>query len=226
LELVSGEDIRKCYVCGGSETYIDSEGREHWSCHRDEKGKWTGNWLCNTCRMNTDKKKKYYKDRYNEIKYITDCRNARINIKSEKCKGCIGAQICAITLGVGDLNIQMDNFTYYVDLSEHTKYGYCEVKTATFNPRDGRWYFNKIHKENFDYILLVCMDQYWPWKNILRIYAIPSDMIMTSTTITIYDNPSRKTWYEESEMDEKPFNDTYHNMDINKCPVLRKINKR
>ena len=33
-------------------------------------------------------------------------------------------------------------------------------------------------------------------------------------------NPSRKTWYEEFEIDKKPFNGTYHNMDIDKCPVL------
>lgn len=200
MELIDKDDIintrrsnnegRVCYICGSSETHIDSEGREHWGYHRGEKGKWTGNWLCNACRNATDGAKEYYKKRYDKIKYITDCRNARVNIKSGKCKGCIGAQICAITLGVEDLNIQTDNFTYYVDLGMHTKYGFIEVKTATFNKRDGRQYFHDIHKEKFNYLFLVCMDQYGPWKNVLRIYAIPSDNITTSTTITIYENPS------------------------------------
>lgn len=224
LEVIDKKDTRKCFICGNSETYRDSEGREHWSYHYDEKGKWTRNWLCNTCRMNTESVKKYYKKRYDEIKYITDCRNARIDIKSEKCKGCIGVQICTITLGVDDLNIQIDNFGYYVDLDKHTKYGFIEVKIAVFNKRDGRWYFHDIHKENFDYIFLVCMDQYSPWKNVLRIYVVPSDRITTSTTITIYENPSVRCsrWYEEFEIDVKPFNETYHNMNIMECPVLRK----
>ena len=233
LELIDKDDVasrrsntegRTCCICGNSETFVDSKGREHWSYHRDEEGKWTGNWLCNTCRMNTKEMKKYYKDRYDDIKYISDCRNALINIKSERCKGCIGVQICATTVGVEDLNIQMDNFRYYVDLDKHTKYGFIEVKTATFNKRDGRWYFYDIHKENFDTVLLVCMDQHGPWKNVLRMYAIPSDKITTSTTITIYDTPSIRhpRWYEEFEIDAKPFNDTYHKMNINICSVLIK----
>jgi len=216
---------RTCYKCEKSDTYIDSDGCEHWAKHRDEKGKWTGHWLCNTCRMATDEMKKYYKERYDEIKYVRDCRNGRIDITKERCKGCIGAQICAKTLGVNILNIEMDNFRYYVDLSKHPNYGYCEVKTATFNKRDGRWYFHDIHKEKFDTLLLTCMDQYSPWDNVLKMYAIPTHKITTSTTITIYDNPSRKTWYEEFDVDAKPFNGTYQDIDINKCPVLEKYNK-
>lgn len=132
--------------------------------------------------------------------------------------------VCANTLDVKDLNIETDNFTYYVDLSEHVNYGYSEVKTATFNKIDGRWYLNRIHKENFDTLLLVCMDQYDPWKNVKRICAIPSNMITTTTTITIYDAPSvRLRWYERFEIDPKPFNDNYHKMNINICPVLAKM---
>lgn len=221
-KLVDIEDMRKCFKCGSFDTYTDADGNEHWAYNYDDNKKWTGDYLCNKCRMTAGEMKKYYKDRYDEIKYVRDCRNARINVGSEKCKGCIGAQICANTLGVDILDIEMDNFRYYVDLSKHDVYGFIEVKIATFNKRDGRWYVHKVNKENFDTLLIVCMDQYEPWRNVLKLYAIPSSKISTSTTITIYENKSIRgsRWYEEFEIDAKPFNDTYHSIDINKCPML------
>lgn len=225
LEIIDKEDVRKCFKCGNEKTFVDHSGRQHWSYHYGEKGERTGEWLCNTCRMNTESTKKYYKDRYEELKHVTDCRNAYININRDKCKGCIGVQICAITLGVNILDIEMDNFRYFVDLSAHQEYGYGEVKTATLNVREGRWYFSKIHKENFDTLILVCMDQYEHWKDVMRIYIIPTHKITTTTTITIYLSSSRITWYENFEIDVKPYNNTYHNMDIERCPALRKYKK-
>ncbi len=55
-------------------------------------------------------------------------------------------------------------------------------------------------------------------------HAIPYDKITTSTTITIYENSSIRDhrWYEEFEIDTKLFNDAYHKMNIDKCPILRK----
>lgn len=226
LEIIDKKDVRKCFICGNEKTFVDSDGRQHWAYHYNEKGECTEEWLCNTCRMNTESVKKYYKDRYDELKHITDCRNAHIDIKRARCRGCIGVQICAITLGVNILDIEMDNFRYFVDLSMHQEYGYSEVKTATLNIREGRWYFSKIHKENFDTLLLVCMDQYGYWKDVKRVYAIPTNMITTTTTITIYLNPSRVVWYESFEIDAKPYNDTYHNMDIKNCPALGKYENK
>jgi hypothetical protein len=112
-KLVDIEDMRKCFKCGSFDTYTDADGNEHWAYNYDDNKKWTGDYLCNKCRMATGEMKKYYKDRYDEIKYVRDCRNARINVGSEKCKGCIGAQICAHTLGVDILDIENDRRTQW-----------------------------------------------------------------------------------------------------------------
>ncbi len=43
------------------------------------------------------------------------------------------------------------------------------------------------------------------------------------TGITITKNPSKGVqWYEEFRIEEKPFNEIYHNMKLENCKILRK----
>lgn len=73
-----------------------------------------------------------------------------------------------------------------------------------------------------DTFFFVCMDRSKPWKNVERVYVIPKDIVIKRSSITIYKNPSRSAWYEDFRIDERPFNDVYHNMSLGNCKVLKK----
>lgn len=201
----------KCCKCGRIETYIKDDGTPVWSectCGRPEC---TGV-LCAWCNWKEDNKK--YKP--------GACRSGDLDRYSPQGKGFIGAQIVAITLGLDDCNIIMDNFCFYVDLSRHSKYGYVEVKTSTFLVERKYWKCANVNALKFDTLIFVCMDQYEPWKNVLRIYAIPSNVLMNQGTVSIGANGSK---WDKFIIDEKQFNSTYHKMDIKKCRVLKKDEK-
>lgn len=199
---------RKCCKC------CSTESKGSWYKNYGSDGHWDGvSYLCHRCGV--------YKDYSTTLKPIANHRTKNLSRYTQVGKGYIGVQIIARTLGLEDCNIVMNNFCYYVDLSKHTKYGYIEVKISTYNARDGRWVFNGIKLDKCDTVILVCMDE--KWKNIERIYIIPSKEINVSS-IGITKNPSRSAWYDNLEkgylQDTKPFNDTFHQMDIEKCPVL------
>lgn len=61
----------------------------------------------------------------------------------------------------------------------------------------------------------ICMDKYM---KIEKIYIIPEEKLYGKTNITISENSQ----WEEFRVDEEPYNDTYHNMKIEDCTVLRK----
>lgn len=50
------------------------------------------------------------------------------------------------------------------------------------------------------------------WNNVIRVYAIPIEEIIERSSITIIENPSRVTWYDKYEIDERPYNDYYHEL--------------
>lgn len=201
---------RKCRKCGND--ISDPSRDNHGTRYLDDKGNWDGkSWLCNCCYM-----KDYNKDRNDNA----DWRTGNLSRYSPSGKGFIGAQIVARTLGVDDCNIIMDNFNFYIDLGKHSKYGYIEVKTATLDIECGEWSFIlNLWKQ-----ILVCMDQYEPWKNVKKLYAISYGYVINNKGITITDITSKysKLKWERFKIDEKPFDDTYHKMDIKRCKVLRK----
>lgn len=151
----------------------------------------------------------------------TDWRKGNLDPKSAVGKGFIGQQIVAKTFGVEDCNLKMKNFHFYIDLSKIYGYGYGEVKTASLDMISDIYYFDTDREQDYDNLFLVCMDGNWPWKNVGRIYAIPWEVVGYRKKIGIYKNPSRGGWYKEFRIDEKPFNDTYHNMNLTNCKVLK-----
>jgi len=161
-------------------------------------------------------------------KASSDWRTGNLDPSSAPGRGFIGAQIVAKTLGVDDCGIKMNNFCFYIDLSKHTIYGYSEVKARTLDKKRGKWNVSDTYRElndiTYDTLFVVCMDEYWPWKNVRRVYAIPWEVISHKTGFDIYQDPPKRAdpWYEEFRIDEKPFNDTYHNMKLSDCPILNK----
>ena len=187
----------------------------------DELGFSTGEILCPRC----------VSDMKNSRRYLANWRIGNLDPSTPSGKGFIGQQIVAKTYGVDDCNLKMNNFSFYVDLFGHAEYGFVEVKIRTFDKKHGRWNIVGTYRElndiTYDTLFAVCMDEYWPWKNVRRVYAIPWEVISHKTGFDIYQDPPKRAdpWYEEFRIDEKPFNDTYHNMKLDNCPVLRKIDE-
>lgn len=56
-------------------------------------------------------------------------------------------------------------------------------------------------------------------KNIERMYAIPEGELGKVTGVSIVK--SNNSRWEKFRIDERPYNDTYHKMNIGNCPVLK-----
>lgn len=188
-----------CCWCGSIETYKD-----HWYlCGYNKKG--CTKCLCYACH------------------HGSDWRTGNLDPLSNTGKGFIGQQIVAITYGVEDCNLKMNNFHFYIDLSKISEYGYCEVKIGSLNIMEDQWSFGTRRYQEYDTLLALCMDNKEPWVDVKRSYAFPWEVVGNRKSITITKNPKFGTqWYEESRIDSKPFNATYHNMKLINCRVLRK----
>jgi len=210
--------LRKCCKCGGNKTTKNYNGTPVWFNHKCDKDGCT-KYLCRSC---------YGKIAYRSYNtdYIAEWRIGNLDPLSPSGKGFIGQQIVAKTYGVEDCNLKMDDFRFYVDISKISEYGYSEVKIRTLNTNH-QWSFDTGRPQKYDSIFLVCMDKNVPWKDVERLYVIPSDTVLNTVKsgITITKNPSKGSqWYEEFRIDEKPFNDTYHNMKLDNCKILRNTN--
>lgn len=210
-----------CCICGSKDTYVYN-GKHIWYNHRCNKKDCTA-YECSVCH----KKIEYNTPGTyaNAKKLQADCRNENLDSSSSSGRGFIGVQIVAHRYGIDDCNIKMDNFRFYVDLSKISGYGYSEVKTSSFSKTYGRWKFNTDRVQEYDTAFLVCMDNNWPWKDVDRLYAIPWEVVVNRNkwSISITKNPSKGVqWYEEFRIDERPFNETYHNMKLENCKILRK----
>jgi len=196
---------RVCCNCKSDETYIESNGTPHWyncSCGKDVC---TG-YLCKRCYASPD------------------WRYGDLDPSSASGKGFIGQQIVAKTYWVDDCNLKMNNFHFYVDISKISEYGYAEVKTASLIR--GMWQIDTRRDQKYDVLIIICMDDNWPWRDVERVYIISwKYVILHGTGITIYKNPSRTTWIDYNKkkfgIDERPFNNVYHNMELKNCKVLR-----
>lgn len=210
---------RICCECGGKDTYIYN-GVSQWHNHLCNK-KCCTEYLCHKCHTRNYQKNSPYSQN-NVIKRILPCRteiiyNKSFDMLNENEKGRIGEDIVAITLGIENQNTISDNYCSLFDLTIHPKYGKIQVKLRSLNIIENFWDF-KVGRGEFDTLFFVCMDHYRPWKNVERVYAIPYENICY---LKYGSTISRNTFLKESKwekfrIDEKSFNDTYHNMKIYK----------
>lgn len=160
--------------------------------------------------------------------YNNESRNGKLcsrchhlSRSSARGLGFIGARIIAKHHYMEDCEIKANDLCYYVDLS-NIEYGLSEIKTRSLITKYNMWPFAHIKPWNFDTLFLVCMDEYKPWKNVVRVYIIPSEYIDVEN-ITIYNTMStRLNRWHEFQIDEKSYNDIYHNMKLDNCEVLRR----
>lgn len=205
-----------CCVCSSRPS---SNGRPHWLKYKTDKdGKFdsNGNWdeksyMCTHCYT------EIYKNRPDSFQYFrkTEAKSRKGNFSRFERPGktVIGQWIAAKTLGLYDLNIYNNNFREPIDLSNHPTYGNIDVKIATYNNVNLQYRFQGI-RQNFDYLLTLCMDRYEIWKNVEITHIIPIECINTENITIVKTVSSRRSKWEEFRIDEKPYNDTYHSVDI------------
>lgn len=204
---------RRCYICGGSETGKTSDGKPDWRRYKiDKEGSYdrNGYWdrkshICIKCE--SMERQKFPDSQNNMMKSISNWRIGELGIYVKNGKGLIGEAIIAKVRNLEIIAIKMDGLRNKIDFSYDDEYGIIQGKVRTF--KNGKWNVgNYVNEEIFDYIFLICMDEYW--KNIERVYAIPRIELIDRTGFAIVKNPSRPTWYYGYRIDEKHYNDVYH----------------
>lgn len=199
----------KCCKCGKGD--LTSKTAIRGECLSEDL-RWK--WVCQSCY-----KKHYDKapDSHNNLmKAMRKSRNKELSKDCTSGKGFIGEQIWCKARGVENCNIKKDNFTYKYDHSPDLEYGIVNTKIATIEM--GAWHFTP--KGKYAHAVLFCMDK--EWENVDRTYIIPEFEMKMRTSITITKNPIRGSqWYDKYRVDEKPYNNAYHNMNIEDCPILK-----
>lgn len=187
--LLSKRKNRRCCRCKNIKTYTYIDGREAWVNCACGDISCTG-WLCNKCWQKTQQL----------------CRNDFLDKYSTTGKAIISQWIVAKNMNIFDLNMKNDNFNEKIDLSYHQIYKKIDVKSATLSGKS--WLFNGIAK-NCDTFCFVCMDKLW--KNVERVYIIPSQELYGKTCLKIYKD---KEWYGKFRIDETSYNNMYHSVNI------------
>lgn len=200
---------RKCCECGSYETYIYGS-RPKWYTHICTKECCTG-YICNKCYIRM--RHKLPEDYHSIVKSMRKFRNKQLSKDSKLGKGFIGEMIVAKTRGLKSCSMETDVFNHKSDLSIDPEYGDIQVKLRT--PQNGDYKVSFGAEHNFDTLFVLCMSK--DMKNIEKMYAIPEGELYGITQITICKNGTK---YETFRIDEVPYNDVFHNMKLESCPVL------
>lgn len=222
IDIVADKDVMKigreivgnvvCCICEGKETGLDRDGSQHWLRYYDNKGNWDKkSRMCTYCYMDIYKSspdsQQYFR------KSMAKSRIGNFSRFERPGKTAIGQWIGGKTLGLKDLNIEKNNFREPIDLSRHSLYGNIDVKIATYNHINDQYRFDGI-RHNFDNLLALCMDRYDSWKDVEIAFMIPITHINANSITIVKNISSRGSKWEVFMIDNKPFNDTYHSVDI------------
>lgn len=205
---------RKCFLCGKKETYVSKNGKEYWFTYKDEK------FLCIDCHNHQDENSGNYWKKINALR-----RNKKLHKNTTQGKGLRIEQIFVSYLGLDNCNIKKDNFNFNFDLfSSYSGYR-IQIMSRKLNSFQwgfsGQNFYNKV--KNCDILYFACMDK--NYKNMERVYRIPSKYVLGLNSVTFYRylSPSLSYKWERFRLEEneiKILNDIYHSMKIEDCPML------
>ncbi len=203
-----------CYRCG--ESILGHPLKEN-----DKDGNWLGIWICIGCW-----------DKYspnsscNKRKLETDCRNNNLDPKSTHGIGYITAVLVKKFLGIEDCFDITGNFCYpEFDMIEHKDWGKIDAKGSSLHVQHGILLCHSLvirKNKTADHFFCIGYDKYR--KHVIAVYIIPNDEYISELeNITIpYGRISKYHKFKESEEEVKKWDDLFHTMRLDNCPVLRK----
>ncbi len=174
----------------------------------DEKGDWTGRWLCKSC---------YAKVRYargetnsNIQQSLRDRRSGNQDPNSNNAKGDRFQELTCrwrstvSTIPVEDLNKKNDDYRSPIDHSPDSELGIIDTQGRLYDPICRLWPITRLeryHNKKVDNIICYCANK--DGTLVERIYIFPKKEIEKRTGIGIYKNPTdshgdpKTSWYDE-----------------------------
>lgn len=179
----------------------------------DKNGNCTKKWLCRNCY----------------IAHNADCRNKNLDPDCGVGKGYITEVLVAKFLGINTCFDITGNFNHKAfDMYEHEYFGRINVKGSSLHSYNGylTWYFGIYKNIIPDFFFCICYDK--DMKNVESVYIIQNkEYIYKLKTLAIYkDRQSIWDKFKESEEEVKKWNDLFHTLKLENCPVLRKIGSK
>ena len=205
-----------CYRCGGSFDEVWHPYKE-----KDKEGKWLGIWNCHNCWQKYDPNSDNNKRILN-----SDCRNNDLDPNSEVGIGYITAVLVKKFLGIEDCFDITNNFNYpKYDMIEHEDWGLIDAKgSSLLTTKDGYLYhlFNTRKNKKADFFFCIGYDE--DRKHVIEVFIIPNEEYVSKLdAIKIYYNQNSKyNKFKENEEEVKKWDDLFHTMKLDNCPVLRK----
>lgn len=154
------------------------------------------------------------------LKKIANCRNKQVDQDSTHGKGHIAEQIVVKTLGIKNYNLESDNYCAEFDAYDPIKYHRIDIKGPYLI--NGVWIATGIGK-NFDNLFILCMSS--DYSSVIKVYIIPKEFIGDKTNIKIYQGILNML-YDKFMVDEKTYDETFHDMDASDFPLLRGYKKK
>lgn len=150
------------------------------------------------------------------------CRNKDLDPDSSKGFGYMTEILTAKFLGTKTCFDMTGNFNYrYFDIYQHEDFGRINVKGSKLLYYKGcyHWIFNTKKNKTPDFFF--CIGYNDTRTEVLCVYIIPNENILTHT-IHINKNWSQdKDPYYWHKQDPKPWNDLFHTLKLEDCPVLK-----
>lgn len=197
---------RRCCICGSKDTRI-YDGYYCWHNHNCNKQDCT-KWLCHTCY--TRERQRLPDSQNNTMKSIRNIRTGNLDKEDEFAKGILVERAIVKERKLKNMNIEMDNFSFKFDTSPDTELGIIQIKSETLDMVERRWTFSIDIEQQFDSILLACLDE--KRYNIDIVCIIPREYAIKRSGITVLKDQLREGWYNDFKVDPKPYNDAYHSL--------------
>lgn len=195
----------------------------HPTREKDKYGKWLLIWDCNNCYQKYDPNSNNSK-----TKQEADCRNGNLDPNSNTGIGYVAAVLIKKYLEVEDCFELTDNFNYpEYDMIEHKDWGKIDVKGSSLLTENGYLCHSFCTNKNKTADFFFCVGFDKDRKRVLAVFIIPNEEYVSKLDkITVpYNRRSKYNKYKESEEDLKKWDDLFHTMKLDNCPVLRKKKK-
>jgi len=175
---------------------------------------------CGKCINKYDYNKEHVRNK-------ADCRNNDLDPGSSPGFGYMNEVLVAKYLGIKTCFDITGVFNYHgYDLLEHDDWGLINAKgSKLLNECNHRYHTFNINKNKKpDFFFCVGYDEYR--KHVLTVYYIPNDDCISQLDklyINLDWSPEENPYYWLKE-DPKPWDNLFHSLKLNNCPVLRPRN--